>query len=88
MHDNFDCDEIHVELGNLVEDFGPIVSSILMPSWPSASKNIAMPNDLDEEIEITWEVLKGQLIMNKKHWSLPIRCFSHAIFLWWMMVVT
>jgi hypothetical protein len=32
MYDNFDCDDVHVELGNLVEDFGPIVSSILMPS--------------------------------------------------------
>jgi hypothetical protein len=53
MHDNFDCDDVHVELRNLVEDFGPIVISILMPSWPSTSKNIAMPNDLDEEIEIT-----------------------------------
>ncbi len=53
MHNSFDCDDVHLELGNLVEDFGPIVSSILMPSWPFAFKNIAMPNDLDEEIKIT-----------------------------------
>jgi hypothetical protein len=34
-----------------------------------------MPNDLDEEIEITWEVLKGQLILNKKTWVLTYRLF-------------
>ncbi len=75
MHDNFDCDEVHLELRNVVEDSGPIVSSILMPSWPFASKNIAMPNDLDEEIEITWKVLKGQLILNKKPWVFTYRLF-------------
>jgi hypothetical protein len=26
-----------------------------------------MPNDLDEEIKITWEVLEGHLILNKKN---------------------
>ncbi len=52
MHDDFNCDDVHVELGNLAEDFGPIVSSILTQSLPFASKIIAMPNDLDEEIEI------------------------------------
>jgi hypothetical protein len=53
MHDNFDCDDVHVQLGNLVEDFKLIISSILMPSRPCAFKSIAMPDDLDEEIEIT-----------------------------------
>jgi hypothetical protein len=32
MHDGFDCDDVHMELGNLVEDFGLEVSLILMPS--------------------------------------------------------
>jgi hypothetical protein len=45
MHEGFDCDETHLELRNLVEDFGPIVGLILMPSGPSASKSIAMPDD-------------------------------------------
>jgi hypothetical protein len=34
-----------------------------------------MPNDLDEEIEITWEVWKGQLIINLKTWVLTYRLF-------------
>jgi hypothetical protein len=60
---SFDCDDVHVQLRNLFEDFVQIVNSILMPSRPCASKSIAMPNDLDEEIEIAWEVLKPQLII-------------------------
>jgi len=52
MHDNFDCDDVHVELGNLAEDSRLVVSSILMSSRPFAFKIIAVPNDLDEEIEI------------------------------------
>jgi hypothetical protein len=59
----------------------------LMPSRPCAFKSIAMPDDLDEEIEITWKVLKPQLIAIKKHGSFTICCFSYNIFLWWMMVV-
>jgi len=34
-----------------------------------------MPNDLDEEIKITWEVLEGHLILNKKTWVLTYRLF-------------
>jgi len=34
-----------------------------------------MPNDLDEKIEIAWEVLKVQLIVNKKTWVLHYRLF-------------
>ncbi len=75
MHDGFDCDDVHVKLGNLVRDSRQVVSSILMPSQPSASKSIAMPKDLDEEIKITWEVFKAQLILNKKTWVLHDRLF-------------
>jgi hypothetical protein len=80
MHDSFDCDDVHVELGNLVEDSRLVVSSILMSNRPFASKSIAMPNDLDEKIEIAWEVLKAQLILNKKHGSFTVGCFSFSIF--------
>jgi hypothetical protein len=52
MHDNFDCDDVHMELGNLTKHSGLLISSILMPSWPFASKSIALPNDLDEKIEV------------------------------------
>jgi hypothetical protein len=86
MHDGFDYDDVHVELKDWVEDSGPIVSSILMLSRPSTSKSIAMPNDLDEEIEIAWEVLKVQLIVNKKTWVLNYRLsFLVAFFCreWW-----
>ncbi len=68
MHDGFDCDDVHVELGNLTEDCRLVVSSILMSSRPFATKIIAMPNDLDEEIKIAWEVLKAQFILNPKKW--------------------
>jgi len=34
MHEGFDCDDAHLELGNLIEDFGLVVGSILTPSGP------------------------------------------------------
>jgi hypothetical protein len=34
MHEGFDCDDVHLELGNLVEDFGLVVGSISTPSGP------------------------------------------------------
>jgi hypothetical protein len=49
IHEGFDYDDFHLESKNLVEDFGPIVGSILMPSGPFAFESITMPNDLDEE---------------------------------------
>jgi hypothetical protein len=39
-HEGCDCDDAHLELENLVEDFGPIVGSILTPNGPSASKKL------------------------------------------------
>jgi len=59
MHDGFDCDDVHVEVGNLAEHSKLIVNSILMPSRPCVSKSIAMPNDLDEKVKIAQEVLKA-----------------------------
>jgi len=55
MHDSFDCDDVHLELGNLAKDYGIIINSILMPTRQFASKSIAMPNDLDEKIKIAWK---------------------------------
>jgi len=52
-----------------------------MPIRPSASKNIAMPNDFNEKIKIAWEILKAQPIVNKTigvhHYRLffPYHCF-------------
>jgi len=43
MHDGFDCDDVHVELGNLTEDFGLVVGSILIPSRPFALKSLQCP---------------------------------------------
>ncbi len=65
MHDDFDRDDVHVELSKLAQDFGLLVSWILTSSRPFASKSIAMPNDLDEELKIAWEVLKAQLMLKK-----------------------
>jgi hypothetical protein len=53
-----------LKLGNLTKDYGPIVHSILTPSEPSTFESITMPSDLDEEVEITWKVLKVQFILN------------------------
>jgi hypothetical protein len=75
MHDSFDCDDVHIELRNLIEDSRLVVGSILVPCQPSTSKSIAMPNDFDEEIKIAWEVFKTQLILNKKTWVLRYRLF-------------
>jgi hypothetical protein len=70
MHDSFDCDDVHMELRNLLEDSRVVGSSILMPSRPCAFKSIVMPNDMHEEIEIAWEVLKAQFILKKNTWVL------------------
>jgi hypothetical protein len=43
MNDGFDCDDVHVKLGNLVEDFQLVVNSIFIPSQLSASKSVAIP---------------------------------------------
>jgi hypothetical protein len=58
---------------NLAKGFGPIVGFILTPNGPFAFENIAMPNDLDEDVEIGWEVLKVQCILNLKTWVLHYR---------------
>jgi hypothetical protein len=68
MHEGFDCDGVRLEFGNLTKDFRSIVGSISTPIEPFASKTIVTPNDLNEEIEITWEVLKVQLNLNQKAW--------------------
>ncbi len=58
MQRSFNCDDAHLESGNLVEDFGPIVGSILTSTIPFAFESIATPNNLDEETKIAWEILK------------------------------
>jgi hypothetical protein len=55
MHEGFDCDDAHLESRNLVQDT-PLIGFILMPSGPFASKGITMLSNLDEEVEIAWEV--------------------------------
>jgi hypothetical protein len=52
VHEGFDCNDAHLELGNLVENSRLIVGSILTPNGPFAFENIATPSDLDEEVEI------------------------------------
>jgi hypothetical protein len=64
MHEGFDCDGAHLELENLVEDYGLVISSILTPNGPSAFKNIATSGDLYGEAKFAWDVLKFQLILN------------------------
>jgi hypothetical protein len=82
IHGGFDYHDSHLESKNLVEDFGSIVGSILMPSGPSAFESITTPNDLDEEAKIAWEVLKAQFILNKKGWV-----FHHKLSLPWHFFV-
>jgi hypothetical protein len=67
MHEGFDCNDVHLELGNLVKYYHrPIVGLILMLTEPSTSKSITTPSDLDEETKIAWEVLKARFILNQK----------------------
>jgi hypothetical protein len=80
MHEGFDCDGVHLESRNLIKDSRSIVCSISTPIEPFASKNITTPSDLNEEIKITWEVLKVQLILNQKAWVPIVGCFSLGIF--------
>jgi hypothetical protein len=56
MHEGFDCDDVHLESRNLVEDAWPLIGLILTPSGPFAFEGITMPSNLDEEVEIAWEV--------------------------------
>jgi hypothetical protein len=58
MQKSFNCDDVHLESGNLVEDFGSIVGSILTSNVPFAFESIVTPNNLDEETKIAWEILK------------------------------
>jgi hypothetical protein len=55
MHEGFNCDDAHLESRNLVQDT-PLIGLILTPSGPFASEGIAMPSEMDEEVEIAWEV--------------------------------
>jgi hypothetical protein len=65
MHEGFDCNDVHLESKNLTGDFRQVVG-LISTSGPSAFESIATLSDLYEEVKITWEVLKAQLIMNKK----------------------
>jgi hypothetical protein len=56
MHEGFDCNDVHLESGNLVKYSRPIVGLILMLSEPSTFKSITTLSNLNEEAEIAWEV--------------------------------
>jgi hypothetical protein len=51
-HEGFDCNDVHLELANLVENYRLVIGSISTPSGPFAYENITTPSDLDEEVEI------------------------------------
>jgi hypothetical protein len=70
MHEVFDYDDVHLELGNIVKDSRPPVGSISAPSGPYDSKSIVRLCDFDEEGKIAWEVLQTQLTLNQKAWVL------------------
>ncbi len=59
MHEGFNCDDAHLESRNFVEDFGPVVGSILTPNGPFAFESIATPNNLDEETKNCMEGFEG-----------------------------
>jgi hypothetical protein len=75
MHEGFDCDDVHLESKNLVEVSRQVVGLISTTSGPSAFESITTPSDLYEEVEIAWEDLKVQFIMNNKAWV-----FHHKLF--------
>jgi hypothetical protein len=76
MHEGFDCDDVHLESRNSVKNYGLVVGSISTSNGPFAFESIEMPNDLNEEAKIAWEVLKAQLILNQNAWVL-----HHELFL-------
>jgi hypothetical protein len=53
-------------MGNLSKVLGLMVGSISMPNKPFVSESIVSLSNLDVETKIAWEVLKIQLILNKK----------------------
>jgi len=67
VHEGFDCDDVHLESKNLVEDSRQVVA-LISTSGPSTFEIIATLRDLYEEVEIALEFLKVQFIMNKKTW--------------------
>jgi hypothetical protein len=82
MHEDFDCDDVHLESRNWVKDYEPVVGSISTPNAAYAFGSIATPNDLNEEAKFAWEVLKVQLILNQKACVL-----HHKLFLPWHFFV-
>jgi hypothetical protein len=50
MHEGFDCDDAHLESGNLAKDSKLVVGWILTPSGPSTFESIGMCSlsDLNE----------------------------------------
>ncbi len=58
MHD---CDDAHLKSKNLIEDFRPVVVSILTPNGPSTFESIVMHGDFYGKAKFAWEV---QLILN------------------------
>jgi 5-methylcytosine-specific restriction endonuclease McrBC GTP-binding regulatory subunit McrB len=66
-HETFDYDDVHdLDKRILAKDSRPLAGSFFMPNEPSSFEIILTPNDFDVEIELAWEVLKTQLILNKK----------------------
>ncbi len=64
-----------MESGNLTKDSRLVVGLILTLSGPFTFESITTPSDFDEEAKIAWEVLKVQLILNKKTWVPHRRLF-------------
>ncbi len=70
MHEVFDYDDVHLELGNIAKDSRPLVGSISTPSGPYDSKSIVTLCDFDEEGKIAWEVWQTQPTLSQKAWFL------------------
>jgi hypothetical protein len=75
MHEGFDYDDVHLESKNLAEDSKQVVGLISTTNGPSTLESITTGIDLYEEVNIAWEVLKVQFIMNKK-----ARVLHHKLF--------
>jgi hypothetical protein len=67
----YDDNVVDLEMGNLVEVLGLVVSLISTPFGsraPNVLKNIEAPSNSDVEAKIAWEVLKAQLTLNQQAW--------------------
>ncbi len=69
LNQNFDYEGGDDLVLGLPNDSSLLTSSISMPTAPTPSESFTTPSNLDlDAANVTWELLKAQLIQNQKFW--------------------